>query len=137
MVIRLSIDGCLSCFSLFSCCEYCCREYGCPIWHTAFKRLLKKKMLGIVQKTETSPISPQSHKGLFLKTFCLFLILIRLLPIFMKSKVRSCDGSQCSISVYPRSDIHGPQSLGFGGAMTALLADFPTSRTPFWCQIQL
>ena len=39
---------------------------GAPIWHTAFKRLLKKKKkLGIVQETETSPISPQSHKGLF------------------------------------------------------------------------
>ena len=50
---------------------------------------LKTKKVEVVKAPFIlTPYNPRT----FLKTFCLFLILIRLLPIFMKSRVISCDG---------------------------------------------
>ena len=39
--------------------------------------------------------------------------------------------SQCSISVYPRSNIHGPRSLGFGGSYSSPPSRFPNFPHPF------
>ena len=90
--IHPSMDA-LSCFQLFSDCEYCCCEYWCTDIAHSFLNAHFLKYDRHCPGDWNMSNTPSVSWGAFLKTFCPVLIVISLLPIFMKREVINCDST--------------------------------------------